>query len=329
MRTYSSYQFALLRICAALLTIACGSLLLNPGQPPAWAPWLVALPCFAAALCVLVGRLRRAAAALLALLTLAFAAFAGLAVLPLANIAWAERVLRLLPILAIFLLHVWLALVPPGESLRWPLKHARALPAKKGRQWQQPLPLGIAALLSGLVLLGSWILVGPGRATWFAAQEPWLVPGIAAVLVLGGLDLSWLFPPRKSSEPGVVFFDGVCGLCNSSVDFILEIDRAGVMRYAPLQGETAGRLLPAELTEDLNSMAFRDSQGRLFTRSDAILRIGVELGGMWRAGAIGLLIPRAWRNRLYDWVAENRYRWFGKHDACRMPTPEERELFLM
>ncbi len=132
----------------------------------------------------------------------------------------------------------------------------------------------------------------------------------------------------EPSHP-IVFFDGVCGLCNRAVDFLLRIDRARRLRYAPLQGATAARLLPREaIAPDApGSIVFRE-RGRLFTRSDAVLRIGVALGGLWSCVAILYAIPRPIRDFVYRWVARNRYEWFGKQDACRLPTPEEKPFFL-
>lgn len=156
-----------------------------------------------------------------------------------------------------------------------------------------------------------------------------------AILFVFCLDGRW-FParpaknPQSKSEHPIVFFDGVCGLCNTSVDWIMREDRAGVFRYAPLQGESAQELLPDYDMEAMDSMVYRDENGKLWQRSDAILNIGVRLGNIWRPLAMtGKLIPRVLRNALYNYIAAHRYQWFGKKDACRMPTPEERELFLM
>jgi len=125
----------------------------------------------------------------------------------------------------------------------------------------------------------------------------------------------------------IIFFDGVCGLCNRAVDRLMRIDRKKLFRFAPLQGETAHALLPAGTADALGSVVYlRD--GEVLRGSDATMLIMVDLGG-WRKiyGALRI-IPRSWHEALYGWVARNRYHWFGKRETCRLPSPEERERFL-
>lgn len=134
--------------------------------------------------------------------------------------------------------------------------------------------------------------------------------------------------PENSPETCVVFFDGVCGLCNSLINFLITRDRKHCLRYAPLQGETAARLLPESERRDLRYMLFQDEQG-LSRKSTAVSRMLCHLGGVWGLlGRVLWAIPRPLRDWGYGIVARNRYRWFGKHESCRMPKPEERELFL-
>lgn len=133
---------------------------------------------------------------------------------------------------------------------------------------------------------------------------------------------------RIEPDHPIVFFDGVCGLCNSSVDFVMARDRRGIFRYAPLQGETAAARLNPRDVASLNSIVLVDDAG-VHRHSTAIVRILGHLGGGWKfAAALLWLIPRPLRNLGYRCVAANRYRLFGKKEACRMPTPEERERFL-
>ena len=126
----------------------------------------------------------------------------------------------------------------------------------------------------------------------------------------------------------MIFFDGVCGLCNWSVDFVIARDRRRVFRFAPLQGETARRRLGIAADDPVRSMVLADGAGT-YRRSDAVWRVLVRLGGFWRVcGRLLWLVPRPLRNWGYEFIACRRYRWFGKHETCRLPTPQERELFL-
>lgn len=132
----------------------------------------------------------------------------------------------------------------------------------------------------------------------------------------------------STDDQSIVFFDGVCGLCNRTVNFLMARDRNGVLRFAPLQGETAARLVPAEVRSDLNTFVFSD-RGQLFYRSTAMARILMKIGGFWKvAGVTMWLVPAPLRNLGYRGVAAIRYRLFGKSESCRMPTPDERARFL-
>ena len=127
----------------------------------------------------------------------------------------------------------------------------------------------------------------------------------------------------------VVLFDGVCTLCNRTVDFIVRHDRAGRFRYGSLQSSTGRTLvekfnLPAD---SLESIVLID-QGRVYTKSEAALFIARNLDNPWRFLALLQVVPRSVRNRVYDWVARHRYGWFGKQDTCRIPTDAEKQLFL-
>ena len=130
------------------------------------------------------------------------------------------------------------------------------------------------------------------------------------------------------SERPILFFDGVCGLCSAVVDWIIPRDRQHRIRFAPLQGTTAGRLVPAELRPELSTLVFR-SGGRNHVRSAAVCRVLMTLGGVWRiVGGILWLVPLPLRDLGYRLVSRFRYRLFGRHETCRLPTPAERGLFL-
>ena len=126
----------------------------------------------------------------------------------------------------------------------------------------------------------------------------------------------------------ILFFDGHCGLCNKSVDFVSTRDLKGVFQFAPLQGETAQHLLMPEDLRDLRSLVLL-ADGKVFRHSSAVVKILWCLGNGWKAiAALLWLIPRPFRDLGYRLVARNRYRIFGHHEACRRPTMEERSKFL-
>lgn len=125
----------------------------------------------------------------------------------------------------------------------------------------------------------------------------------------------------------ILFFDGVCGLCNGLVDWLLPRDGRAVLKYATLQGATAKELLPPEMVTDLNTVVLWH-RGRVLTRSDAILSCLSELGGLWRIVGMLKIVPRPLRDGAYNFIARRRYLWFGQRHTCRMPLPGERLRFL-
>jgi predicted DCC family thiol-disulfide oxidoreductase YuxK len=130
----------------------------------------------------------------------------------------------------------------------------------------------------------------------------------------------------QAAKP-IIFFDGLCHLCNGFVDTVLRKDPQGRFQFAPLQGETAAKLLTPEERSELASVILLQG-GHKHTRSEAILRILVGLGGVYRLFAVGYFLPPILRNALYSWVAKNRYAWFGQRDVCRLPTPQEKDRLL-
>lgn len=138
----------------------------------------------------------------------------------------------------------------------------------------------------------------------------------------------------------VVLFDGVCNFCDASVNFIIEHDRDGYFRFAPLQSD-AGMKLAAEhgLASDMaNSETENDlipidsviliENGEAYTHSTAALRIVRRLGGIWSLMYAFIIVPRPVRDLAYRLFARYRYRFFGRKDQCMIPTPEVRERFL-
>ena len=127
----------------------------------------------------------------------------------------------------------------------------------------------------------------------------------------------------------IVFFDGVCNLCNGAVDWLVKRDRQHRIQYASLQGSTAAKMVPDHLTEGDPDSILVWTDGVVLVRSDAVLKLlGYLSPGYRMLGVLGRIVPRFGRDAIYKWVARNRYRWFGKRDSCRLPTPEERATFL-
>jgi predicted DCC family thiol-disulfide oxidoreductase YuxK len=136
-------------------------------------------------------------------------------------------------------------------------------------------------------------------------------------------------PAQTALTRPIVFFDGVCGMCNFFVNVLLRIDRRQVFLIAPLQGETAARLLPPLSAKPEEwSMIVLDEKGKVFDQSDASLEVYRRLGGLWWLLSLARFVPRFIRNPAYRVIARNRYRWFGHRDQCRIPTPEEKARFL-
>jgi predicted DCC family thiol-disulfide oxidoreductase YuxK len=125
----------------------------------------------------------------------------------------------------------------------------------------------------------------------------------------------------------VVFFDGVCGLCNRFVDYLIQADKQHQLRYAPLQGITFDALKTRFASPIPDSVVFY-ADNKFSTKSTAALKILIQLGGWYRILNVFFLIPRFVRDAIYDFVAKNRYNWFGEKETCRLPSKEERSLFL-
>ena len=127
----------------------------------------------------------------------------------------------------------------------------------------------------------------------------------------------------------VVLFDGVCNLCNDAVDFVVRHDPERRFKLASLQSD-AGQALLARygLAEDPPDSIVLVERGRVYLRSTAALRIAAGLDGALPLLQAFLAVPPRLRDAVYRYIAENRYRWFGKRETCRLPTPEERARFL-
>lgn len=127
----------------------------------------------------------------------------------------------------------------------------------------------------------------------------------------------------------IILFDGVCNLCNSSVNFIIDHDKKNEFRFASLQSE-AGQILLKKFdlnTNDFDSIILVDN-GKHYERSSAVLKIVKKFPGLWKLLYLFIIVPKPFRDFVYDIIADNRYKWFGKKESCRVPTPELKEKFL-
>jgi predicted DCC family thiol-disulfide oxidoreductase YuxK len=131
---------------------------------------------------------------------------------------------------------------------------------------------------------------------------------------------------KIEAEKKVILFDGVCGLCNKSVDFLIHRDTGKRFLFSPLQGKFAREQVPED-TENLDTIVYWEN-GTVFRRSSAVLRILTQLGGTWVLLLPFLLIPPFLRDLVYRFVACIRYRVASKQETCRIPTPEEKDRFL-
>ncbi len=123
----------------------------------------------------------------------------------------------------------------------------------------------------------------------------------------------------------IVFFDGVCVMCNGLVDFALKHDKKHIFYFAPLQGKTAQEKIPL-YAQNLNTIVVLDEQG-LSTESDAIIRLFSSFGGIFALAKLLKIIPKSLRDRLYRFIAKNRYRWFGQK-SCALPDAHKRSKIL-
>ena len=131
------------------------------------------------------------------------------------------------------------------------------------------------------------------------------------------------------NEGPVILFDGVCNFCNSAVNFTLKRDRNKKILFSPMQSQASQAILleyqiPAD---DLSSFIFID-KGKVYTCSTASLKVCRYLNGLWPLCYGAIIVPRFIRDGIYNWIARNRYKWFGVRNECMVPTPEIRSRFL-
>ncbi len=139
-----------------------------------------------------------------------------------------------------------------------------------------------------------------------------------------------LFLHMDNAKPKyVILFDGVCNFCNSSVQFVIKRDPNQQFRFASLQSQYGQQVLAQHQLpqNEFNSFIFIEN-GEIYTKSTAALRVAKQLSGLWPMLYGFIIIPSFIRDAVYNFIAKNRYRWFGKREACMLPTPQQRQLFL-
>ncbi|RAJ12464.1 thiol-disulfide oxidoreductase DCC family protein [Arenibacter echinorum] len=128
----------------------------------------------------------------------------------------------------------------------------------------------------------------------------------------------------------IILFDGVCNLCNSSVQYVIKRDKNNAYRFAALQSEIGKKLVEERGidTSQIDSIILIEPGVAYYTKSTAALKIAQSFGGAWQLASVFEWIPEKLRNWVYDYIAKNRYKWYGKKDACMIPTPELKSKFL-
>ncbi len=132
----------------------------------------------------------------------------------------------------------------------------------------------------------------------------------------------------KEQNP-IILFDGVCNLCNGSVNFLLKHDLKKQFRFAAIQSEAAQLLFRKfQIPADIDSVILIKSN-QVYFESDAAIEIARMLHFPWKMGVIFRIVPKKMRDYIYRWIARNRYQWLGKRDNCRIPDASEKESFIL
>ncbi len=128
----------------------------------------------------------------------------------------------------------------------------------------------------------------------------------------------------------IILFDGVCNLCNSAVQFVIQHDKKDVFRFVALQSELGQEILKhiGIDTKNIDSIILYEPGIAYYYKSSAAIQIAKNLGGFFHFGTIFRIIPTGIRNQLYDYIAKNRYKWYGKNESCMIPTAALQSKFL-
>jgi predicted DCC family thiol-disulfide oxidoreductase YuxK len=134
---------------------------------------------------------------------------------------------------------------------------------------------------------------------------------------------------RIQDKFDIILFDGVCNLCNNAVDFVINRDKKDKFRFAALQDPSAKTILKDyDINKNYLDSIILIRGDDVFYKSKAALEIARNLNGVWPSLYIFTIVPSFIRDPIYNWIAKNRYTWFGKKNTCRIPTPQEKAKFL-
>jgi len=128
----------------------------------------------------------------------------------------------------------------------------------------------------------------------------------------------------------IILFDGVCNLCEYSIQFVIKWDQKDLFRFLPIDSDLGRKIIKHIGLDSKNtdSVILYEPGIAYYYKSDAVLQIAKNLGGFFHLGTVFKIIPASLRNLIYDYVARNRYQWYGKKEACMIPTPETKAKFL-
>lgn len=136
--------------------------------------------------------------------------------------------------------------------------------------------------------------------------------------------------PALPKDKKIILFDGVCNLCDSFVQFIIKRDKEDIFRFVPLQSELGARIIKhiGVDTSKIDSIILYEPGTAYYYKAKAAIRIAKYIGGIYSLLGIFSVLPKGISNIVYDYVARNRYKWYGKKESCMVPTPELKAKFL-
>ncbi|MFV8327059.1 thiol-disulfide oxidoreductase DCC family protein [Flavobacterium sp. ZS1P14] len=136
--------------------------------------------------------------------------------------------------------------------------------------------------------------------------------------------------PKIPKDKKIILFDGVCNLCHSAVQFVIKHDKNDIFRFVSLQSNL-GQEITKHIgidTKNIDSIILYQPGIAYYYKSEAVIKIAASLGGIYYFGTLFSLFATSFNNRIYDYIAKNRYKWFGKKESCMIPTRELKAKFL-